>query len=63
MKKEIFLFVALLVGVWGSILIGADQEKKLNIIAFGAHPDDCDLRAGGTAAKWAVWAAGFVSWQ
>jgi LmbE family N-acetylglucosaminyl deacetylase len=54
MKKEIFLFVALLVGVWGSILIGADQEKKLNIIAFGAHPDDCDLRAGGTAAKWAA---------
>jgi LmbE family N-acetylglucosaminyl deacetylase len=24
----------------------------LNIIAFGAHPDDCDIRAGGTAAKW-----------
>jgi LmbE family N-acetylglucosaminyl deacetylase len=30
------------------------QEKKLNIIAFGAHPDDCDGRAGGTAAKWAA---------
>jgi LmbE family N-acetylglucosaminyl deacetylase len=28
------------------------QEAKLNIIAFGAHPDDCDIRAGGTAAKW-----------
>lgn len=28
------------------------QERKLNIIAFGAHPDDCDSRAGGTAAKW-----------
>ena len=28
------------------------QERKLNIIAFGAHPDDCDIRAGGTAAKW-----------
>jgi len=26
----------------------------LNIIAFGAHPDDCDIRAGGTAAKWAA---------
>ena len=24
----------------------------LNIIVFGAHPDDCDIRAGGTAAKW-----------
>jgi LmbE family N-acetylglucosaminyl deacetylase len=30
------------------------QEKKINIIAFGAHPDDCDGRAGGTAAKWAA---------
>jgi len=26
----------------------------LNIIAFGAHPDDCDIRAGGVAAKWAA---------
>ncbi|MGE5747546.1 MAG: PIG-L deacetylase family protein, partial [Solirubrobacterales bacterium] len=26
----------------------------LNIIAFGAHPDDCDGRAGGTAVKWAA---------
>jgi LmbE family N-acetylglucosaminyl deacetylase len=25
----------------------------LNIIAFGAHPDDCDQQAGGTAAMWA----------
>jgi LmbE family N-acetylglucosaminyl deacetylase len=30
------------------------QEKKLNIIAFGAHPDDCDGRAAGVAAKWAA---------
>jgi LmbE family N-acetylglucosaminyl deacetylase len=27
---------------------------RLNIIAFGAHPDDCDQRAGGTAAKYAA---------
>ncbi|MDO8835055.1 MAG: PIG-L family deacetylase [Vicinamibacterales bacterium] len=26
--------------------------EPLNIIAFGAHPDDCDIRAGGTAVKW-----------
>jgi LmbE family N-acetylglucosaminyl deacetylase len=30
------------------------QEKKLNIIAFGAHPDDCDQGAGGIAAKYAA---------
>jgi len=28
------------------------QSAPLNIIAFGAHPDDCDIRAGGVAAKW-----------
>jgi LmbE family N-acetylglucosaminyl deacetylase len=26
------------------------MEKKLNIIVFGAHPDDCDNKSGGTAA-------------
>jgi len=25
------------------------QEAKLNIIVIGAHPDDCDVYAGGTA--------------
>jgi LmbE family N-acetylglucosaminyl deacetylase len=29
-------------------------DGKLNIIAIGAHPDDCDSRAGGTAAKYAA---------
>ena len=29
------------------------QEKKLNIIAIGAHPDDCDSKFGGTAALFA----------
>ena len=32
----------------------APAAAPLNIIAFGAHPDDCDIRAGGTAAKWAA---------
>jgi LmbE family N-acetylglucosaminyl deacetylase len=31
---------------------GAD-DGKLRIIVFGAHPDDCELDAGGTAARWA----------
>jgi LmbE family N-acetylglucosaminyl deacetylase len=31
----------------------AQQGEKLRIIAFGAHPDDCDIRVGGTAALWA----------
>jgi LmbE family N-acetylglucosaminyl deacetylase len=29
-------------------------DGKLNAIAFGAHPDDCDQRAGGVAAKYAA---------
>lgn len=27
------------------------QDGQLHVIAFGAHPDDCDISAGGTAAK------------
>src|SRR4051794_15589424 len=32
----------------------AQPDGKLRIIAFGAHPDDCELKVGGTAAKWAA---------
>jgi LmbE family N-acetylglucosaminyl deacetylase len=30
------------------------QDGKLRNIAFCAHPDDCELREGGAAAKWAA---------
>lgn len=31
-----------------------ETGETLNIIVFGAHPDDCELKAGGMAAKWAA---------
>jgi len=31
----------------------AQADEPLRIIVFGAHPDDCELKAGGVAAKWA----------
>ncbi|GIW81273.1 MAG: hypothetical protein KatS3mg105_3080 [Gemmatales bacterium] len=30
------------------------NDGKLRIICFGAHPDDCELRAGGVGAMWAA---------
>ena len=49
------------------LLLGAGlmqaQSQKTRIIVFGAHPDDCDQRFGGTAAKFAAmgYAVKFVS--
>jgi len=43
----------ILLGVLVAALTATGQDQKLRIIAFGAHPDDCDIRFGGTAAKFA----------
>ena len=29
------------------------ENEKLSILMIGAHPDDCELKAGGTAIRWA----------
>src|SRR5947208_8214570 len=42
-------FVLMLAGVTGLFA----QGEKIRVIAFGAHPDDCDIRAAGTAALFA----------
>ncbi len=33
------------------VLALSAQDRKLRIIAFGAHPDDCDIKFAGTAYK------------
>ncbi len=51
MKKTILLIGFIFIGLSMS---GQDNENKiLNIIAIGAHPDDCDFKFGGTAALFA----------
>lgn len=40
--------------VWFSALPAQAQNQPVRVIAFGAHPDDCDLDAGGLAAKYAA---------
>jgi N-acetylglucosamine malate deacetylase 1 len=53
MKTIIFLIQVLLFFNLSLMANGqSDQDKKLHIVIFGAHPDDPD-KAGGTAFKWA----------
>jgi LmbE family N-acetylglucosaminyl deacetylase len=44
----------LLATLWFPALSAAAQDEPVRVIAFGAHPDDCDLGAGGLAAKFAA---------
>lgn len=48
MKKRFFLIVLSL-----CVSFALQAQKKVNVIVIGAHPDDADIRAGGTAIKFA----------
>jgi LmbE family N-acetylglucosaminyl deacetylase len=44
----------LIAAAWASAPEASAADGKLRIITFGAHPDDCELVAGGSGAKWAA---------
>ncbi len=52
--KRTVLAAFVLAGLVAGTLPAPAQDAPLRIIAFGAHPDDNELRLGGTAAKWAA---------
>jgi LmbE family N-acetylglucosaminyl deacetylase len=49
MFKKIFFLTGLAI----SMNMAQAQDQKINVVVIGAHPDDCDLDAGGTAIKFA----------
>lgn len=53
MKKSYLIFpVLFIIAIFPNLLAQHGQEEKLNILVIGAHPDDPDIKTGGTAAKW-----------
>jgi LmbE family N-acetylglucosaminyl deacetylase len=47
------LCAAMVVPATGVATAQTESKAPLRIIVFGAHPDDCELEAAGTAARWA----------
>ncbi len=51
MRRKIYiLFLAVLCI---NLSNAQEQDEPIKVVVFGAHPDDCDNRAGGTAIKFA----------
>jgi len=50
-SSGMLLPAAVLCGLAVLTVVAQAQETRLRVIAFGAHPDDCDGKFAGTAAK------------
>lgn len=48
MNKLTFLFIT-----FSFLTLFSFAQEKINVVVIGAHPDDCDIDAGGTAIQFA----------
>ena len=51
MSRLLLFPITIAIAQYGSPARAASADGKLQIICFGAHPDDCELQAGGVAAR------------
>lgn len=47
--KRVIITILLAISTLGLVM----AQNKVNVVIVGAHPDDCDIRAGGTALLYA----------